>query len=127
MKYICTYCSRKKSKHSGLIPAKERYSSDRVKEVIKIAKEKNINLLFLSGKFGLVPAEEMIPYYDLRLTSSLVPSMIETSLNQAKSLKVTELVFYTKSQNEELKPYHDVIKQVCKRLKIKLSLATLLS
>lgn len=125
MKYICTYCSRKKSDFPRLIPAKERYSSDWVRNIEKIAKEKELPLLFISGKYGLIQAEELIPLYNLRFTDSLVPSIVKKSVGQVKKLNVTELIFYTKPQDEKLRPYYDVIKQICNQTGIKLSLVTL--
>jgi len=119
--YGCTYCSREKSGASGNIPAKERYSSKRVQAVVALCSQRNIPLLFLSGKYGLIKSEEKIPFYNQRLVDELVPQISEMAIKQAEELKISELIFFAKQNDDKLKPYFDVIQTVCEKLGIKLT------
>ncbi len=61
---ICTLCSRDKNEEVGLLPARERYVSERIRNVERIANELGVPFYIVSGKFGLLQADELIPYYD---------------------------------------------------------------
>jgi len=125
MTYACTYCSREKSDAPGDIPAKERYSSKRIKEVLDICARRNLPLLFLSGKYGLIKAEKEISFYNQRLVDELVPQITELAIKQAKELEISELIFFTKSSNDKLRPYYEVMEAVSKQLGINLIIESL--
>ena len=67
---ICTICSRDKDPAKGLLPAIRRYRSERIGRIYEKAKRAGAVFAILSGKFGLLPAEEPIPYYDKLLTEA---------------------------------------------------------
>lgn len=72
---LITYCSRRKSDAPGLLPAVERYSSPRIRLAQKKAAELNADFFILSGQFGLLHAEDPIPWYDHLLQPEEVEDM----------------------------------------------------
>ena len=69
MKIHATYCSAEKSRTPGEIPAIVRYTSRRIQWVNKRAQKHGEAFFIVSGKYGLIKAEEEIAYYDFLLTS----------------------------------------------------------
>ena len=68
--------------------------------------------LILSGKYGLLEANDPIPYYDHLLLSSEVSEHAIRVADQLEALGVKQLIFFTRSlaDDENVKPYIDCIK-----------------
>lgn len=121
MKVYCTYCSKKKDKAPGLLPAIDRYKDDRIIGVHRKAKSNNVELFILSGKFGFIHSDTKIPWYDLLLETNQVPVIVDRLKWQLASYGVTELTWYTElpEDNSKLKPYNCAIEQACQANRVK--------
>ena len=73
---ICTYCSAGKHNSETPLPAIDLYKSSRITKVFETAEKSNVTFLILSGKYGLIRANEEIGYYD----HLLIPSEVESIL-----------------------------------------------
>ncbi|NEP78437.1 MAG: hypothetical protein F6K39_09750 [Okeania sp. SIO3B3] len=64
-------CTRRKSLDAGLIPAIARYDGPTFRVLRRFLHQKSSNCLdvyILSAKFGLISHQELIPYYDQKMT-----------------------------------------------------------
>lgn len=120
MKYLITTCSKEKRQDEKLLPALERYLDPRIKQVYNKSKDLKVGFLILSGKYGILDSDELIPYYDQILLETQVSDMVERVLPQLKKFKVTELVVYGKNEqtNPSWRPYYEVLRISCEKLKI---------
>lgn len=78
MKIICTICSKHKDENKNLLPARSRYTSTRIKAIGEIAEKLKLPYFILSGKYGLISADEKIPNYDYYLEKSAIDSLSRT-------------------------------------------------
>ncbi len=108
MRIICTVCSRVKRTDEGLLPAYERYLGDHIKPVQKIAEKERVLFFILSGKYGLIPAEEKIPDYDYYLETTKVDELATKVSEQIKEHGITTIDYYGETK-ESRKPYNDVM------------------
>jgi hypothetical protein len=122
MTAFCTYCSAEKDNSAGELPAIQRYRSHRIKSVYIAALSLGINLLILSGEYGILKPSDPIPYYDHLLQPSEVPEHSNRIADQLKALGVKELIFFARpiSLDENLKPYIDCIKLASQKAGIEL-------
>lgn len=125
MKIICTICSRRKIESSGLLPAKERYTGDHISKVKDFSIIENIPFYILSGKYGLIPGAQKIPYYDYYLEEIAVNGLIETVSKQIQEEKITEIDFYMEDK-VSWSPYLQTIKKASEQIEIKLNIKQLL-
>lgn len=110
MKVICTICSKEKDVAGNSLPARLRYLTPRIKAVGKIAKELKLPLFILSGKYGIISAEEMIPYYDHILKEEEISDLSRLISRQLEENHITEIDFYTKNEPAWL-PYTQAIQK----------------
>ena len=110
MKAICTICSRHKQEDEGLLPARLRYTASHIAATEKIAHEQNLPLYILSGKYGLISADEMIPNYDYYLEQDKVDSLARTIAGQLHKDGITELDFYTEGK-PSWAPYESALRK----------------
>lgn len=121
MEYLCTTCSKEKRADSGLLPAVDRYTHERIALVQQIGDQQSLPLLFLSGKFGLIRADAPIPWYDQALLTSAVDSLVPVVKNQLVMLKATSILFYAESKTQPgWLPYYNLIEKSCGRLNVDL-------
>ncbi len=70
-KLLLIACSSRKRRDQGLLPALERYDGVNYRVIKKLMREgrfpKNVDVLILSAKYGLIDAKTPIPYYDRRM------------------------------------------------------------
>ncbi len=120
----CTYCSAEKNLSEFPISAIDLYKSKRILEVFSNAETNNIRFIILSGKYGIISANEKIAYYDHLLIASEVESHADIIANQLKKLGISEIIFFSNflEKDKNLKPYHDCIKLACLRSSIPLSI-----
>lgn len=90
-----TYCSARKRPDAGLRPARERYDSERVREVARRAAAEGARPLILSGRFGLLTGDEAIPWYDHLLTEAEVPDVAARAAAAIRALGVREIVWFS--------------------------------
>jgi len=117
---FCTCCSNKKSPESGEIRAIRRYQSSRIKKVYDASTTLGLPFRVLSGKYGLVPPQQPIPWYDHLLTAPEVPGLVEIVVRQIRAAQITGFVYFTKplAVNPDLVPYHDTLAAACRATSI---------
>lgn len=74
---FCTHCSARKGETTGLLPASQRYLSERIRQVEELAKQDGLRFYILSGEFGLLESGQPIPWYDHLSVSEEVPALVE--------------------------------------------------
>lgn len=122
MTVFCTYCSAKKDRSQGELPAIQRYQSHRIKSVYIAAMSLGLKYLILSGEYGILEPSDPIPYYDHLLQSSEVSEHSKRVADQLEALGVTDLIFFARSfsDDENLKPYFDCMKFASQKAGIEL-------
>lgn len=99
-KLLIVSCSQRKHKVEGKVRAWDLYDGVNFRVLKKIEREQglppSLDILILSAKYGLIRPEDMIEWYDLRMTRDQA-SLLRPS-NQAKLLKLLS----TKSYDEVL-------------------------
>ncbi len=104
-------CSKRKKRASGLLPAMERYDGISYL-ILKKAKRKgylpkNLDLLIISAKYGLIEADSLIEDYDLLMTEK-----------RAKQLK--NLVAPMLAEKVKLIKYNEIFLNIGKTYKMAL-------
>lgn len=122
MRLILTTCCKVKNPHPELLPAIDRYISRRIASVYAISQKEMVPFAIFSGKFGLVFPESLIPYYDHLLTESDKEAMKKIVHSQLLKTQYKRITFYANSveMDPSIRPYRDVIAEVCKDLGIEL-------
>jgi hypothetical protein len=107
MVLYCTYCSAEKNYSETPTPAIELYKNERITDVYHKAKQREVGFAILSGKFGIVEAQQPIAYYDHLLTAEEVDVHSELVATQLVEMGVSKVIFYTVSvrQDQNLEAY----------------------
>ena len=105
----CSVCSRQKNEDPDPLPARERYTGSHVRYVESVAKAP---LYILSGKYGLLEANDPVEYYDYRLTDGDVSALVRVIGTQLEREGIQEVIFYSKSKTEWL-PYRKALQIAC--------------
>lgn len=114
MEYFCTICSKEKRTDKESLPAVERYLSKRIWFVYQESQRLNIPMLILSGKYGLLPPTELIPWYDKKLKENRIIDLIPIVTKQITGHNISEIVFYCQPEtNKDWLPYHKLLKLSC--------------
>ena len=104
-----------------LLPAIERYLSKRIDFVLKESRRLSKPMLILSGKFGLLLPDELIPWYDLALDQSAVSVLAARVAGQLRQHNVERLIFYGLPHTEPgWAPYYDVLEIACRAREVEL-------
>ena len=116
MKIHATYCSAEKSSAPGEIPAIERYTSRRIQWVNKRAQRHGEAFFIVSGKHGLIKADEEIVYYDYLLTSDALEEHIQLLARQLSTLGIQQVTFFARPINIDpnISPYLKSIEEACR-------------
>ena len=124
MKIHATYCSAEKSSAPGEIPAIERYTSRRIQWVNERAQRHGEALFIVSGKHGLIKAEEEIAYYDYLLTSDALNEHVQLLSQQLSTLGIQRVMFFARpvSIDPNILPYLKSIKEACRLSQVSLEI-----
>lgn len=126
MEYLCTTCSRRKRRDPGPLPAARRYLSRRIRAVERESRRQGRPLLILSGRYGLLEAEEKIPWYDEALTGEAVEALAVTVSRQLAGLGATSIAFHARPRDTPgWAPYHEVLERACRRAGVALAVRIL--
>ena len=119
MKYNLTTCCAEKRKDEGLLPARIRYQSPRIRTVVAESERTNTPLLIFSGKLGILGADDPIPWYDKALTENDVKLMVPKVISQLQARPVSEVTLFARPRETPgWAPYYAVIEQACGALEI---------
>ena len=124
MKIHATYCSAEKSSAPGEIPAIERYTSRRIQWVNQRAQRHGEGFFILSGKHGLIKAEEAIAYYDYLLKSDALEEHIQLLSRQLSSLGIQTVMFFARPIriDPNISPYLKSIEEACRLSQVSLEI-----
>ena len=124
MKIHATYCSADKSSAPGEIPAIERYTSRRIQWVNERAQKHGEAFFIVSGKHGLIQAEEEIAYYDYLLTSDALNEHIQLLSQQLSKLGIQQVIFFARPIriDPNISPYLKSIEEACRLSQVSLEL-----
>ena len=117
MKHLfATYCSAHKTTAGGLLPAAQRYQSRRIQHLVDLASAAQQPAAILSGKFGLIPIDEPIPWYDHLLQEAQILDMTHQVQQTLQKWQVTEITWLTASPEVDpnLIRYQTVMVQACR-------------
>jgi hypothetical protein len=117
MKAVCTICSREKDPEQTFLPAHQRYLGEHVALVRRYARENALPFFVLSGKFGLVHEDDMVPYYDYLLSEGDVPKLIGLVEAQLIGHGMQKLWFHHKLK-QSWKPYATALIGACLRAQV---------
>ncbi len=90
---VCTICCREKDRTDKLLPAIRRYKSERIKTVAGLARDAGLPLAILSGKYGLIDANEPIPYYDKLMGECDLGEIIAANIAFLEKNEVGKVIF----------------------------------
>ena len=114
VEFFCTTCCREKRPDAGLLPAVERYLDPRIRDIRARSQEQGRPFVILSGKFGLLQPQDMIPWYDHPLATQEVDGLVPVVAGQLRSLGCTELRFFALPRAAEgWEPYYLVLERAC--------------
>ena len=120
MEVICTTCSKRKRRAPGLLPARRRYLSRRIRHVLTLAERTGRAALILSGQYGLLAPDDPIPWYDHALTTDEVETLVPLLVEQLRSRRAGAVVFYARPRSTAgWEPYHEAIARACRQAKIR--------
>ena len=124
MKIHVTYCSAEKSSTTGEIPAIERYTSRRIQWVNKRAQRHGEAFFILSGKHGLIKADEEIAYYDYLLTSDALNEHVQLLSQQLSTLGIQHVTFFARPVriDPNISPYLKSIEEACRLSQVSLEI-----
>lgn len=124
---FCTYCSARKRPDAGLLPAIERYESERIRAVYDAAQRLGVRFAILSGQFGLIGAEHPTPDYDRLLTDAAVPTLLPRVRAQIVELGLSHLVYFTRAitRDNPVGPYQQLLVAAAHSCDAVISLITL--
>ena len=124
MKIHATYCSAEKSSAPGEIPAIERYTSRRIQWVNKRAQRQGEAFFIVSGKHGLIKADEEIAYYDYLLTSDALEEHIQLLAQKLSTLGIQRVTFFARPVriDPNISPYLKSIKGACRLSQVSLEI-----
>ncbi|MEK7068678.1 MAG: DUF6884 domain-containing protein [Patescibacteria group bacterium] len=121
MKIVCTICSRVKSEESVVLPAQERYLAPHIAQAKVFAEMLELPYYILSGKFGLVRADEPVPYYDHRLKEDEIDRVAGWVMSRIAQDKITHINFCAE-QKPTWAPYEEILRRACERTGVILTL-----
>ena len=124
MKIHATYCSAEKSRTPGEIPAIERYTSRRIQWVNKRAQKHGEAFFIVSGKYGLIKAEEEIAYYDFLLTSDALNEHVQLLSQQLSKLGIQQVTFFARPVriDPNILPYLKSVEEACRLSRVSLEI-----
>jgi hypothetical protein len=123
-KVVCSICSRAKDDDKNLLPARKRYVGSHIAIVENNSKELGQPFYILSGLYGFISGDELIPDYDYLLDANRVPALVAKVTSQLLSAEVGEVRFYTK-RKPNWEPYLLALTQATDTLGVKLTVKLL--
>jgi hypothetical protein len=114
MEYLCTICCKDKRTDPELLPAIERYISERIQFVYQESLQSGTPMLIFSGKYGLLAPSDMIPWYDRKLILEAVPNITLVLSEHLRQKAVSRLIFYCHPKTDaDWYPYHLALEGAC--------------
>ena len=117
MTVLCTYCSSDKDDTAESMPAIQRYRSRRIKAVYTAAATLGLDMMILSGKYGLLNADDPLPWYDHLLEAAEIPEHTVLIAEQLREGRIEQMIFFTRSLTSDpnAAPYQECLRQAASR------------
>ena len=110
-----------------MLPAVQRYLSKRIDGLYALAQQRGEAFYILSGEYGLLRPDELIPWYDHLLLAGEVAGLVPEVASGLEKEGVSELVYYTADASAvaAVAPYLEVVQQACSRAGVEISIELL--
>lgn len=126
MEYLVTTCCADKSNDPDLVPAIERYRSDRIAAVHIESRRSGRPMLILSGRYGLLAPDDPIHWYDYALPESAVEALAERLVAQLEARDASAVEFHAEPpESPGWGAYHDALRRACARAGVTLTVRAL--
>lgn len=123
MHVVLTTCTPDKAQDPGLLPAVERYRGPWVDKALARSRDSGCPLFFLSGVYGIIPADEPLPLYDHALQPEEVDTLVIRATAQLQSHGITTITALLRPPaTPGWAPYHQVLEASCQRVGLALSI-----
>lgn len=110
MLIYCTYCAKEKDESPERLSPIQRYRSDRISRIARLASRDAVSFYVLSGEFGLVHStQDTVPPYDHLLQPHEVPALVERVVEQLIANRIASVHYFTPHPEGNLTPYYEVI------------------
>ena len=98
-----------------MLPAVDRYQSERIDKIAGIARGKGYPFAILSGKYGLIDSRQPIPYYDKLLTEKDIPAAVRKSTLFLEGRSIEKILFLLPDPavDPHVTPYIKTMEQAC--------------
>ena len=116
---VCSICSKKKSEVDGLLPAGQRYLGTHIARAAEFAAQMKLPLYVMSGRYGFISVQELIPHYEHLLVPQEVLALSFKVYRQLRSLGIKEIHFFTKKK-ASWAPYREALEPATQTLGIRL-------
>jgi hypothetical protein len=121
MEYLCTICCKRKRREPDPLPAIDRYISKRIQYVFAESKRLDLPFAILSGKYGLLDADDRIERYEHLLVPDDVATLAGRVVEQFAIRGATSVLFYARSPaTDGWAPYYSVLEEACTQQQIPL-------
>ena len=119
---VVSICSKQKDERKKLLPAQERYLGSHINIAAEEAEHLRMQFFILSGKYGLLAANELVPLYNYQLTERAVPDLAARLVTQLKQFTFTveRVRFFTKNKPAWV-PYGRALKEALRAYRIPLT------
>jgi hypothetical protein len=120
MKVCCTYCSVETRSPSELVPAVLRWGTARVKNAEKFATDREMPLLLLTSRHGLLGKDDLIPPGGVDLSDGEIRVKARLVFRQLQEKGIQELSFLSNPSNRLAIAYLRLITLACDRAGVNL-------
>ncbi|MCH9647285.1 MAG: phytanoyl-CoA dioxygenase family protein [Deltaproteobacteria bacterium] len=119
MEVLCTTCCQEKRPTATPLPASHLYLSKRLHDVLEEGERLGKVVLILSGKFGLVRPQDLLPWYDHALLPQEVEGLVPQLTEALSRIGVSQIHFYAlPATTPGWRPYHEALERACWKLGI---------
>jgi hypothetical protein len=119
---VCTTCSASKDPSPGPVPARVRYRSPRIDAVGLAAAKRGLPFVILSGKLGLVAAQEGVEPYDQALRAEDVADIAGRASETLKHWGTSRVTAHLRpAETPGWAPYHSALAEACRLANVDLT------
>jgi hypothetical protein len=125
MDVILTTCTAEKDQRREPVAAGLRYRGPRVDEARSLARERGLQLVFLSGVYGVLGEHEPVPWYDHALQPAEVEGLVGTVAEGLLSRGITGITAVVRPRETPgWAPYHVLLEEGAAAARVVLRLRT---
>ena len=123
MVVLATLCAAEKNPARCLLPAVERYRSERIRRVYAAAVTLDLGFVILSGEHGLLGPRDPIHDYDHLLTAAEAPGLARRVADQLRERGITQVLLFLRPAAEDplAAPYRLCLEEACRRAAVALT------